>query len=183
MARDILIVDDEADIRMLIGGLLSDAGYEVREAGDADTALAAIGERQPSLAILDVWLEGSRLDGLELLQAVQKAAGCVDTGVVGIIDLYAPLAALHEQDPDRFAGLFDDDNRLLADERWSAMHDVPRKRQAAAIASAWFASCTCTASSNTMPPSSSAPPRNISVWVGACWRTPNASRAPRALLK
>lgn len=74
MARDILIVDDEADIRMLIGGLLSDEGYEVREAADSDSALAAIAERQPNLAILDIWLEGSRLDGLELLAAVQKAA-------------------------------------------------------------------------------------------------------------
>lgn len=63
MARDILIVDDEADIRELIGGLLEDDGYEAREAGDADGALAAIRQRKPSLVILDVWLQGSRMDG------------------------------------------------------------------------------------------------------------------------
>ncbi|WP_203292349.1 sigma-54-dependent transcriptional regulator [Maricaulis parjimensis] len=67
MARDILIVDDEADIRELIGGLLEDDGYEPREAGDADAALEAIRARKPSLIILDVWLQGSRLDGIELL--------------------------------------------------------------------------------------------------------------------
>jgi two-component system, NtrC family, nitrogen regulation response regulator NtrX len=67
MARDILIVDDEADIRELIGGLLEDDGYETREAADADGALAEIRARKPSLVILDVWLQGSRLDGIELL--------------------------------------------------------------------------------------------------------------------
>ena len=67
MARDILIVDDEADIRELIGGLLEDDGYEPREAADADGALAVIRQRKPSLIILDVWLQGSRLDGIELL--------------------------------------------------------------------------------------------------------------------
>ena len=67
MARDILIVDDEADIRELIGGLLDDDGYETREAADADGALAEIRARKPSLVILDVWLQGSRLDGIELL--------------------------------------------------------------------------------------------------------------------
>ncbi|WP_300552397.1 sigma-54 dependent transcriptional regulator [Maricaulis sp.] len=67
MARDILIVDDEADIRELIGGLLEDDGYETREAGDADGALREIRARKPSLVILDVWLQGSRLDGIELL--------------------------------------------------------------------------------------------------------------------
>ncbi len=72
MARDILIVDDEADIRELIGGLLEDDGYEPREAADADGALAAIQARKPSLIILDVWLQGSRLDGLELLDEFKR---------------------------------------------------------------------------------------------------------------
>ncbi|MEC9250622.1 MAG: sigma-54 dependent transcriptional regulator [Pseudomonadota bacterium] len=72
MARDILIVDDEADIRELIGGLLEDDGYEPREAADADGALAAIQARKPSLIILDVWLQGSRLDGLELLEEFKR---------------------------------------------------------------------------------------------------------------
>jgi two-component system nitrogen regulation response regulator NtrX len=69
MAHDILIVDDEPDIRLLIDGILQDEGYETRGAGDADAAIAAFRARRPSLAILDVWLQGSRLDGLGLLQA------------------------------------------------------------------------------------------------------------------
>ena len=73
MAQDILIVDDEADIRELIGGLLEDEGYEARYAGDADSALAAIRQRKPALAVLDVWLQDSRLDGIELLDEVKKA--------------------------------------------------------------------------------------------------------------
>ena len=69
MAHDILIVDDEPDIRLLIDGILQDEGYETRGAGDADAAIAAFRARRPSLAILDVWLQGSRLDGLGLLEA------------------------------------------------------------------------------------------------------------------
>ena len=67
MAHDILIVDDEPDIRLLIEGILNDEGYETRVAGDSDGALAAFRTRRPSLVILDVWLQGSRLDGLGLL--------------------------------------------------------------------------------------------------------------------
>ena len=72
MARDILIVDDEADIRMLIGGILKDEGYEPREAANSTQALAAIRSRQPSLVILDIWLQGSELDGIEILQTMQR---------------------------------------------------------------------------------------------------------------
>src|SRR6478752_1147882 len=68
MAYDILIVDDEPDIRLLIDGILRDEGYETRGAGDADSAVAAFRVRRPSLVILDVWLQGSRMDGLALLE-------------------------------------------------------------------------------------------------------------------
>jgi two-component system nitrogen regulation response regulator NtrX len=63
MAHDILIVDDEPDIRMLVTGILRDEGYETREAADSDAAVVAFRARRPSLVILDVWLQGSRLDG------------------------------------------------------------------------------------------------------------------------
>lgn len=69
MAHEILIVDDEPDIRMLIDGILEDEGYQTRGAGDSDSAIAAFRTRRPSLVVLDVWLQGSRLDGLGLLQA------------------------------------------------------------------------------------------------------------------
>ena len=70
MASEILVVDDEPDIRMLIDGVLSDEGYTVRQAGDSDAAIAAFRLRRPSLVVLDVWLQGSRLDGLGILQAI-----------------------------------------------------------------------------------------------------------------
>ncbi|RBM07088.1 nitrogen assimilation response regulator NtrX [Novacetimonas cocois] len=72
MGHEILIVDDEPDIRLLIEGILSDEGYETRLAGDADSAISAFRERRPSLVILDVWLQGSRLDGLGILNVFHK---------------------------------------------------------------------------------------------------------------
>ncbi len=72
MAADILIVDDEADIRELVAGILQDEGFDARIAHDSDSALAAIEERRPSLILLDIWLQGSRLDGLELLSMVRE---------------------------------------------------------------------------------------------------------------
>ncbi|HKG75139.1 MAG TPA: sigma-54 dependent transcriptional regulator [Aestuariivirgaceae bacterium] len=72
MAADILIVDDEADIRELIAGILEDEGYQARLAHNSDAALAAIEERRPSLVILDIWLQGSRLDGLDLLNVIKE---------------------------------------------------------------------------------------------------------------
>ena len=71
MAYDILIVDDETDIREMIAGILDDEGYGTRTASDSDTALAAIKERRPSLVVLDIWLQGSRLDGLALLDEIK----------------------------------------------------------------------------------------------------------------
>ncbi|MFP1632614.1 sigma-54-dependent transcriptional regulator [Zhengella sp. ZM62] len=72
MASDILIVDDETDIRELVAGILEDEGHETRTAHDSDSALAAITERVPRLVFLDIWLQGSRLDGLALLDAIKK---------------------------------------------------------------------------------------------------------------
>ena len=71
MALEILIVDDERDIRDLVSGVLGDEGYECRTAADSTGALAAIDERRPSLVLLDVWLHGSEMDGLELLDAIK----------------------------------------------------------------------------------------------------------------
>lgn len=72
MSADILIVDDEADIRELVAGILSDEGHRTRTAGSSDEALAAIEGRRPHLVFLDIWLQGSRLDGLQLLQIVKE---------------------------------------------------------------------------------------------------------------
>ncbi len=72
MAADILIIDDEADIRELVAGILQDEGYETRLAHNSDAALAEIAQRKPSMIILDIWLQGSKLDGLDLLLEIKK---------------------------------------------------------------------------------------------------------------
>jgi len=68
---DILVVDDEADIRDLVAGLLEDEGHSIRTASNSDEALAAIRARKPSLALLDIWMQGGGIDGLELLDIIR----------------------------------------------------------------------------------------------------------------
>jgi two-component system nitrogen regulation response regulator NtrX len=95
MALEILIVDDERDIRELVAGVLGDEGYACRTAADSTAALAAIDERRPSLVLLDVWLHGSQMDGLELLDAIKlrepnlpviifSGHGNIDTAVAAV---------------------------------------------------------------------------------------------------
>ena len=72
MALEVLIVDDEADIRELVAGVLEDEGYQTRTAANSDETLAALAERRPSLVLLDVWLHGSKLDGLDLLDEIKR---------------------------------------------------------------------------------------------------------------
>ena len=72
MSAEILIVDDEADIRDLVAGILEDEGYATRTARNSDDALAAIATRRPNLVFLDIWLQGSKLDGLQLLDTVKR---------------------------------------------------------------------------------------------------------------
>src|SRR3712207_5863045 len=72
MALDILVVDDEQDIRELVAGVLEDEGYAPRTAADSSEALAALADRRPSLVLLDVWLQGSKLDGLQLLEEIKR---------------------------------------------------------------------------------------------------------------
>ena len=95
MSLEILVVDDEADIRSLIAGVLEDEGYQTRTTADSDQTLAAMAERRPSLLILDIWLQGSKLDGLELLEVVKEkdpdlpvliisGHGTLDTAVAAI---------------------------------------------------------------------------------------------------
>ncbi|PCI38811.1 MAG: sigma-54-dependent Fis family transcriptional regulator [Rhodospirillaceae bacterium] len=72
MPQDILIVDDEADIRMLVAGILEDEGFQTREAGGDVQALEMIETRRPNLVLLDIWLQGSQMDGLKILSAIKK---------------------------------------------------------------------------------------------------------------
>ena len=73
MASEILIIDDEADIRDLFAGILEDEGYETRTAANSDEALDAIAFRRPSMIFLDIWMQGSRLDGLGLLDVIKES--------------------------------------------------------------------------------------------------------------
>lgn len=72
MKFEILVVEDEEDIRSMVAGILSDEGYPVREAGSSAQALAEFQARKPSLIIMDVWLKGSSLDGIELMEIFKK---------------------------------------------------------------------------------------------------------------
>ncbi|MEQ8405267.1 MAG: sigma-54 dependent transcriptional regulator [Oceanicaulis sp.] len=118
MAQDILIVDDEADIRELIGGLLEDEGYEARYAGDADAALAAIRQRKPALAVLDVWLQGSRLDGIELLDEIKKADPGLPVVVIsGHGTIETAVAAIRKGAYDFIEKPFKSDKLLVTVER------------------------------------------------------------------
>ncbi|MBY6065525.1 sigma-54 dependent transcriptional regulator [Leisingera aquaemixtae] len=69
---DILIVDDERDIRELISDILEDEGYATRKAGSSDECMAQLEEAQPALMILDIWLKDSQMDGIDILKAVKR---------------------------------------------------------------------------------------------------------------
>ncbi len=118
MPLDILVVDDEADIRSLIAGVLEDEGYRARTAGNADAALAALAERRPSLLILDIWLQGSRLDGLELLDAVKAKDPSLPVLIIsGHGNLDTAVAAIKRGAWDFIEKPFQADQLLLAVDR------------------------------------------------------------------
>ena len=114
MANEILIVDDEPDIRLLIEGLLRDEGYETRLAADSDGAIAAFRARRPALVILDVWLQGSRLDGLGILKAMQGEEPEVPTVMIsGHGTIETAVAALQHGAYDFIEKPFQTDRLLL----------------------------------------------------------------------
>lgn len=118
MALDILVVDDERDIRELVAGVLQDEGYETRLAADSDAALDAIAARRPSLVLLDVWLHGSRLDGLDLLDELKRR----DPGIPVIVisghgNLDTAVAAIRRGAADFIEKPFEAERLLLLVER------------------------------------------------------------------
>jgi two-component system, NtrC family, nitrogen regulation response regulator NtrX len=126
MAHEILIVDDEPDIRLLIDGILRDEGYEVRGAGDSDAAVAAFRARRPSLVILDVWLQGSRMDGLGLLESFHSEQPQVPVVMIsghGTIEM--AVSAIQQGAYDFLEKPFQSDRLLLV---------VRRALEAAALA-------------------------------------------------
>ena len=97
MALEVLVVDDEADIRELVSGVLEDEGYAVRAAADSTQTLEAIEERRPSMVLLDVWLQGSKLDGIQLLQEIKRRDSTLPVLVIsGHGNLDTAVAAVRE---------------------------------------------------------------------------------------
>jgi two-component system, NtrC family, nitrogen regulation response regulator NtrX len=97
MALEVLVVDDEADIRELVSGVLEDEGYEVRTAADSTATLEAIEDRRPSMVLLDVWLQGSRLDGLQVLQEIKRRDSTIPVLMIsGHGNLDTAVAAVRE---------------------------------------------------------------------------------------
>ncbi|WP_066795508.1 nitrogen assimilation response regulator NtrX [Sphingomonas soli] len=118
MSLDILVVDDERDIRELVAGVLEDEGYATRGAGDSDAALEAIAERRPSLVLLDVWLQGSKLDGLELLDEIKRRDASIPVLVIsGHGNLDTAVAAIRRGAADFIEKPFEAERLLLMVER------------------------------------------------------------------
>jgi two-component system nitrogen regulation response regulator NtrX len=114
MALDILIVDDEHDIRDLVAGVLEDEGYGTRAAADSDSALEAISARRPSLVLLDVWLQGSRLDGLELLDEIKRRDSSIPVLMIsGHGNLDTAVAAIRRGAADFIEKPFEAERLLL----------------------------------------------------------------------
>jgi two-component system nitrogen regulation response regulator NtrX len=118
MSLDILVVDDERDIRELVAGVLEDEGYATRGAADSTAALEAIAERRPSLVLLDVWLQGSRLDGLELLDEIKRRDSSIPVLVIsGHGNLDTAVAAIRRGASDFIEKPFEAERLLLLVER------------------------------------------------------------------
>ncbi|WP_174296382.1 nitrogen assimilation response regulator NtrX [Sphingomonas bacterium] len=118
MALDILVVDDELDIRDLVSGVLEDEGYTARVAADSDAALDAIADRRPSLVLLDVWLQGSRMDGLDLLDEIKRRDPSLPVLVIsGHGNLDTAVAAIRRGASDFIEKPFEAERLLLLVER------------------------------------------------------------------
>ncbi len=128
MAMDILIVDDEADIGELVAGILEDEGFSARTARDADGALASIAARRPNLIFLDIWLQGSRLDGLELLNEIKAQHPDVPVVMIsGHGNIETAVAAIKRGAYDFIEKPFNADRLVMVAER--ALETLLLKRE------------------------------------------------------
>jgi len=128
MAMDILIVDDEADIGELVAGILEDEGYRARTAREADGALGAIAQRRPNLIFLDIWLQGSRLDGLELLNEIKAQHPDIPVVMIsGHGNIETAVAAIKRGAYDFIEKPFNADRLVMVAER--ALETLRLKRE------------------------------------------------------
>jgi two-component system nitrogen regulation response regulator NtrX len=131
MALDILVVDDELDIRELVAGVLEDEGYDTRSAADSDAALEAIAARRPSLVLLDVWLQGSRLDGLDLLDEIKRRDPSIPVLVIsGHGNLDTAVAAIRRGAADFIEKPFEAERLLLMVARATETERLKREVEA-----------------------------------------------------
>jgi|JI10StandDraft_1071094.scaffolds.fasta_scaffold18182_3 two-component system nitrogen regulation response regulator NtrX len=128
MAADILIIDDEADIRELIAGILQDEGFETRLAHNSDAALSEVALRRPSLVILDIWLQGSKLDGLDLLLELKQRVPDLPVVIIsGHGNIETAVAAIKRGAYDYIEKPFNSDRLLLVVSR--ALENIRLKRE------------------------------------------------------
>lgn len=131
MALDVLIVDDEADIRELVAGVLEDEGFGTRTAANADDALEALDARRPSLVLLDVWLQGSRLDGLELLDEIKQRDATIPVLIIsGHGNIDTAVAAIRKGAVDFIEKPFEADRLLHLVARATETERLRRENQA-----------------------------------------------------
>ncbi len=132
MPSDILVIDDEADIRELVSGILEDSGHTVRVARDGDEALEAVRRRAPALAILDIWLQGSRIDGLDLLSLFKEIDPDMPVIVIsGHGTIETAVAAIRKGAYDFIEKPFNADRLLVVTNR--ALETARLKRENAAL--------------------------------------------------
>jgi two-component system nitrogen regulation response regulator NtrX len=132
MAADILVIDDEAVIRELVSGILEDEGHQVRSARDSDETLDALRQRTPNLVILDVWLQGSRIDGLDLLTVLKAASPDLPVLVIsGHGTIETAVAAIRQGAYDFIEKPFTADRLLVVVQR--ALETAKLKRENAEL--------------------------------------------------
>jgi len=130
MALDILIIDDEADIRDLMAGILEDEGYATRTAHDSDSGLAEIEARLPSLRVRDIWLQGSKLDGLEILELVKSRHRDLPVIVIsGHGNIETAVAAIKKGAYDFIEKPFEADHLLLTGRRATEAERLRRENE------------------------------------------------------
>ena len=128
MTSDVLIVDDEADIRELVSGILEDEGFSTRMARDSEECFAALEHRRPSLVILDIWLQGSRLDGLEVLNLIKKQHSDLPVVIIsGHGNIETAVTAIRRGAYDYIEKPFKSDRLLLIAQR--ALEATALKRE------------------------------------------------------
>ena len=128
MAHDILIVDDEKDIRILISGILEDEGYTTRQAKSSQQAFAEICARRPSLVVLDIWMNESEHDGIEMLKLLKREHSEVPVVIIsGHGNIETALEASRSGAYDFIEKPFNTDRLLLGVER--AIDDARLRRE------------------------------------------------------